>query len=222
VGFGINHVMHDFRTRRKKRLDLVVCTPAHGSPSTGLSFAEQSRQLGITLGHDEAEELQRLPELRLLSVGSVQLALEAKACMTAHIKALPRLYDELDSSHSTIHGAADHAIAAAFVMVNLSDSFISPVRNRFAPAERPHVVTEHNQPRDTERTIDKLEEIPRRTTIPAVGFDALGIVVVLMKNDATPVTLVQEPPAPDAMDPFHYGQMIRRISSLYAQKFTIV
>src|SRR5262249_11376201 len=28
VGFGINHEMRDFRTNRKKNLDLVVCTPA--------------------------------------------------------------------------------------------------------------------------------------------------------------------------------------------------
>ena len=56
-------------------------------------------------------------------VGSVLLALEAKACMTAHIKALPRLYDELNSSQLTVHGAADQAIAAGLAIVNIATAF---------------------------------------------------------------------------------------------------
>src|SRR5262245_52222040 len=30
IGFGINHELRDFRTQRKKDLDLVVCTPSPG------------------------------------------------------------------------------------------------------------------------------------------------------------------------------------------------
>ena len=46
--------------------------------------------------------------------------------MTAHGKALPRLHDELNSSHLTIHGASDYAIAAAFALVNAAATFVSP------------------------------------------------------------------------------------------------
>jgi len=56
--------------------------------------------------------------------------MEAKACMTAHQRALPRLYDELNSSHLTVHGAADHAIAAGFVMVNAATKFLSTDLNK--------------------------------------------------------------------------------------------
>ncbi len=77
----------------------------------------------IELTADEERELLNLPELRSAPVGSVLMALEAKACMTAHQRALPRLYDELNSSQLTVHGATDQAIAAGFAMVNIADAF---------------------------------------------------------------------------------------------------
>ena len=58
------------------------------------------------------------------------MALEAKACMTAHQRALPRLYDELNSSHLTVHGATDQAIAAGFAMVNIAGQYLSPDLNK--------------------------------------------------------------------------------------------
>ena len=63
-------------------------------------------------------------------VGNVLVALEAKACMTKFASSRPRLYDELNSSHLTIHGASAQAAAAALVMINLSPEFISPERNK--------------------------------------------------------------------------------------------
>ena len=80
------------------------------------------------------------------------LALEAKACMTEHGKARPRLYDELSSSHLTVHGANDAAIAAAFVMVNAATSFISPDRNKWDLSRHDPVVNEHRQPDVTLRS----------------------------------------------------------------------
>jgi hypothetical protein len=91
-------------------------------------------QYEIDLEPAERTELEALPVLRRAPVGSVLTALEAKACMTAHQRALPRLYDELNSSHLTVHGATDHAIAAGFAMVNLASRYLSPDRNRDLPA----------------------------------------------------------------------------------------
>jgi hypothetical protein len=149
----------------------------------------------------------------------VHLALEAKAAMTEHIKALPRLFDELNSSHLAIHGSADFAIAAGFAMVNYAATFISPDRNKRDLSRDDPVVTKHVQPRATERTIAKLEEIPRRTQGGVEGFDALGIVVLSLQNDGTPVKVITDPPAPALADVWHYDQMVRRIASLYASKF---
>jgi hypothetical protein len=139
--------------------------------------------------------------------------------MTEHVKALPRLFDELNSSHLAIHGSADFAIAAGFAVVNHADRFISSDRNKCDLTTHPPVVTTHAQPKATERTIKKLEEIPRRTHGGAEGFDALGVVVLELRNDGTPVSIVRGPPAPAPADVWHYDQMIRRIASLYANKF---
>lgn len=219
VGFGINHEMRDFRTARKKNLDLVLCTPRAPETSDSLAFVALVEDYDIELNPAERKQLKEYPALVRVPVGSVHLALEAKACMTAHIKALPRLYDELNSSHLAIHGSADFAIAAGFAVVNFAATFVSPDRNRRRLSRRAPDVTKHRQPKDTERTIEKLKEIPRRTQAGTEGFDALGIVVIKMLNDGTEVEVLDSPPAPSEGDVWHYDQMIRRIASLYATKF---
>jgi hypothetical protein len=65
----------------------------------------------------------------LAEPATVPVAIEAKACMTEFRKARPLLYDELNSSHLTIHGDTNGAIAAALVIVNIATTFISPTRN---------------------------------------------------------------------------------------------
>jgi hypothetical protein len=219
VGFGINHEMRDFKNNRKKDLDLVICTPGSTEEKSYASFHDLVQQYGIRLSLSQRAQLAKYPELNRVPVGSVHLALEAKAAMTEHIKALPRLFDELNSSHLAIHGSADFAIAAGFAIVNFAATFVSVDRNKASLPGHPKVVTNHTQPRATERTIQKLEEIPRRTQGGVDGFDALGIVVIELRNDGTPVTLVTGAPAPAPNDVWHYDQMIRRIASLYASKF---
>ena len=219
VGFGINHEMYDFRTGRKKNLDLVLCTPAAPATPAAVKFSSLARKYGVNLTTAEEAQLNDMPILSRVSVGSVHIAIEAKACMTEHIKALPRLYDELNSSHLAIHGSADFAIAAGFAMVNISDSFLSPGRNKHNLSLSSPNITLHRQPEVSARTIAKLREIPRRTSQGAEGFDGLGIIVLSMINDGSPVQIVDTPPAPNATDPLNYDQMVRRISSLYSTKF---
>jgi hypothetical protein len=220
VGFGINHEMRDFKNNRSKDLDLVICTPGTktGSAAT-TTLVELVSQYGISLTVQQQQQLSAYPEFRCMPVGSVHVALEAKAAMTEHIKALPRLFDELNSSHLAIHGSADFAIAAGFAMVNYAATFISSDRNKLDLTGHPPVVTKHSQPKATERTLKKLQEIPRRTQPGVEGFDALGIVVLELKNDSSAVRIVTDPPAPSPADVWHYDQMIRRIASLYANKF---
>jgi hypothetical protein len=123
VGFGINVEIRDFQHDRKKDLDLVICQPAIGSPRRTRTLSTLAEHYQIELTKKERAELDALPELREAPVGSVLMALEAKACMTAHQRALPRLHDELNSSHATVHGAHELAIAAGFVMINSAERF---------------------------------------------------------------------------------------------------
>ena len=212
VGFGINHEMRDFKENRKKNLDLVLCIPNGGPPPRRpVKFAGLVERYTILLSPEEMAALAALPDLPQTPVGAVQVALEAKACMTEHIKARPRLYDELSSSHQMIHGATSTAIAVGFVMINLSTEFFSPGKA---------TLSKHRQPDAAAKVLEKIEELPRRTSTAERGFDAVGAVMIECRNDGTsPVRLVSTPPAPPAGDNFNYRQMIRRIASLYESRF---
>lgn len=219
VHFGINHEMRDFVHDRKKNLDLVLCTPSGAGASTSpMTLASMVSDYHIDLTEPERSELEALPALRRAPVGSVLMALEAKACMTAHQRALPRLYDELNSSHLTVHGATDQAIAAGFAMVNISDRYLSPDLNKKNRASDPEWST-HQQPRDARLAVDKIRQLPKRSKTGDTGYDALSIVVVNCPNDGSPVELVAEPPAPQPGDIYHYASMIDRLGHIYATRF---
>lgn len=221
VAFGINRQINDWHSGRKKDLDLVVArTAGAGDPALeAFDLAQLATRYHLDLTDEDRSVLDALPTAPRGAAGAtVLVALEAKACMTAHIKALPRLFDELTSSHSTVHGDNDNALAVGFVMVNLADTFISPGRQ--AGGGEP-VLNVHKQPLATERTVAKVREINRRPGPRSgqQGFDALGVLVVDMRNDGTPVTVITDPPAPSLTNDFHYDRMVVRAAHLYDSAF---
>lgn len=223
VAYGLNHEMSDFRSGRKKNLDMVVCRPRHGFAVGGApapTFAEESFEIGVQLSVEERAMLSGLPTLCEAPVGAVHIALEAKACMTAFMKARPRLFDELNSSHLAIHGNSPHTIAAGLAMVNVSSEFISPGNNPFSLTGQTPRVNHHSQPHEASQVVAKLREIPRRSRDGEEGYDAFGIVCVHCRNDGTPVALVEQPPAPKVGDVDHYEMMVHRLTQLYEQKYS--
>jgi hypothetical protein len=219
VHFGINHEMRVFSNDRKKNLDLVLCTGS-GAPGnlSRQSLETMTADYGIDLSPEEAAVFARLPPLTRAPVGAVLMALEAKACMTAHQRALPRLYDELNSSHLTVHGANDEAIAAGFVMINVAERYLSPDLNKKNRGADPDW-SSHSQPRDATLAVDKIGQLPRRAKTGDAGYDALAIVLIDMANDGGPVKLVARPPAPQPGDIHHYASMIDRLRHIYATRF---
>jgi hypothetical protein len=215
VVLGVNHTLRDFQTQRKKDLDLVIAQPASQVPGPPKrTFADMADHFGVVLTEDEQATLAQLPAAPEAPVGSVLAALEAKACMTAHVRALPRLHDELDSSHQTTHGNSERALAVGFVMVNAGETFRSPDMNKFDLSKAPANVNKHRQPADAIRVIEKIGEIRRRSGASGSGFDAIGVMVVDMPNDGSPMKLLDEP------DPvFPYSQMVRRVAHEYAATF---
>jgi hypothetical protein len=194
IGLGINHEMHDFRNKKRKNLDLVICTPAplatqgnsKGGARKAENFADLAKIYGIELTASELSELGALPELRLSGVSSVLVATEAKAAMTAHQKARPRLHDELTSSHQTIHGDNNEAIAAGFVLVNASETFVSPDRNEFPMTGATPRISLHKA-NVADLILEALNKLQYRAKIGDEGFDALGVVVVSCRNDGSPI-----------------------------------
>jgi hypothetical protein len=220
VVFGVNREMRDFRTNRTKDLDLVLARPGTSvDGKTTTTLADLAEKWKLELTSDQHKRLTALPELREGTTGSVLVALEAKACMTAHIKALPRLFDELNSSHDTVHGENEAAIAAGFVMINASETFVSPDMNK--PGVAPQT-SDHAQPLWARRAVAKISEISRRNTKTGFGFDAVGATLVNMRNDGSPVTIVSGDPAPTTGDSLHYEQMIRRLVHLYDTAYAAI
>lgn len=227
VAFGINHRMVDHTNNRPKNLDLVLCRPLRGdtpakSRKREVTFAGLVNSIGLELDEQDRELLANLPVLHERPVGSVLLALEAKAAMTEFGKARPRLYDELASSHVVVHGDTDHAIAVGFAMVNGSDSFVSPTKNPCIAWGAPMVASRHDQPTQLKLTIKKIAELPRRETVGKAGFDAISALAVSCRNDgSTPVTVITDPErgaVPDG-EVLAYSTMINRVVGIYASRF---
>ena len=223
VSFGINHKMRDFTHDREKDLDLVICrrTPATRTLAGVSNFHDMVNAYTIVLSTVEQTLLDGLPDIPLTGVQSALVALEAKAAMTEFGKARPRLYDELNSSHLTIHGDTDSAIAAGFAVVNMSETFISPLRNSWniGSGMVPTIVNSHKQPKEAVSMVDKVKQLPRRSATGKSGFDALGLALIKCANDGAPVDLVSALPAPQPGDAFYYDNFIERIETIYSSRF---
>lgn len=221
VCIGVNHTMVDFKTSRKKDLDLVIAKPAVDYPvaKNTVTLAEIGESIGVVLTAEQQAAFAALPSIERQPVGSVLVALEAKAAATEHKKSESRMFDELNSSQVTIHGAADQAVAVGLAVVNIAETFISPGRQGPGHAI---VVNQHNQPGATESLVAKLRELPRRTAPGESGFDALGIMVIVMVNDGSPVTVHTGPPAPQPGDQDTYAAMVMRAASLYDYRFSVL
>ena len=228
VALGINHELRDFRNNKKKNLDLVLCRATHQAEKAGsragargaADFAALAGTYGIELSPRERAALVSLPTLPIAGVSSVLVATEAKAAMTAFLKARPRLKDELTSSHQTIHGDNQHAIAAGLVIVNAASTFVSPGMNKHDLRREVPVVSVHRQPDGAEKIIAGLRDLQRRATVADSGFDGLGVIVIDCANDGSPITHVtRHPPAPAAADDFDYSRFVHRIAQLYTARF---
>ncbi|MEY2877650.1 MAG: hypothetical protein RLZZ15_30 [Verrucomicrobiota bacterium] len=220
VGFGLNHELRDFRVNRKKNLDLVVCLGKPDGDTTS-TLAHYGAELALALTPAEQAALAALPALRRGAVSNVLLALEAKACMTEHVKARPRLYDELASSAQTIHGDTGSAIAAAFVMINSAASFVSPDRNKGRIRPGKFVANPHKQPDVALKVLEKIMELPRRSNESGSGFDAVGITMIRCRNDGSPVEIDAE--LNQHIAPIvRYDELVQRLAHLYATKFAAI
>ncbi len=220
IGFGINHTFQDFAQNKRKDLDLVICKPM-SEDDEGAQLSQRVEQHGLALTDEQWEFVNGFPLFQNVRVGSTLVAIEAKAAMTAHVRARPRLHDELNSSHNIIHGHDETAVAAGLVMINVSDEFISSDMNKWSLEEHAANVSKHRQPVDTEKVVETVKRLPRRADTSGAGFDAVSIIVVKCRNDGSPVELVKSPPAPGDSDIFHYASMINRICARYRSRFPL-
>jgi hypothetical protein len=170
VVFGFDHTMHDFAADRPKNLDLVIARPSSDGGRTGKTFRDLPELHDIVLTDQQVATMNSLPNPEEGPVGAALLALEAKAMFTAFDKSYQRFYDELNSSHRAIHGSSNNALAVGLAIVNVADRFVSPIKNPDYPTTGEAEISRHNQPKDALGAIDKVGQLPRRTSDSGVGF----------------------------------------------------
>ena len=172
-------------------IDLVL-----GPPPSGLK------------GEVSARGIQRV------SPATIRIAIEAKTVMTEHGKARRNRQRDLDSFHQFVHRYDPDAVAAALTVVNIAESFKSPLRLN---------VSLHRNVRTlVQETVALLRALPVRSSSgEAAGLEANGAIVVNHDNlDRGNTRLVATPPAPQVGDPLHYDAFLRRICDRYTQRWS--
>lgn len=214
IGFRINSVMVG---PINKTLDLVVTQlSAARTVRVRRNFAEVGEQYGVILNDEERAILGDLPILEEDSaddVSEVAIALEAKACMTEHVKSLPRLHAEILATGYLAKKAKPNCITASYSLVNAATSFRSPGAKRSENL--------HSQPTDARRVIDMIATaIPRASETQQYGYDVIGVTSIICHNDGSPVTLARGTRAAPRLDEHvHYAQMINDLCSAYRRRF---
>lgn len=173
---------------------------------------------GISLTAEETNALRTLPPLFQGPVADVLLAVESKACMTAHHKAAPRLFDELSSAAQCINGSAPGAIAAGHAIVNTSTYFVSSDRNK-RPLEAVGAASSDSQPASWQKALATIRRLIVRGHSTERGYDALAVTMLSLRNDGSPVEVASTPPSLPRTDSLNYDRMISRISGLYDTRF---
>lgn len=185
-----------------------------------LSGKTKTLDLAVGIPIDGAAEPVGPPIFKTKKMARVLMCCEAKSVMTEHGKALPRVFDELNSSNQMPHREDDEVIAAGIAVVNIASSFVSPLRQKESGDA---IVTPHNQPHVAERTVEHLRGLRIRDGVGEEGFDAYCTIVVDCDNQVDhPVSLWTDLPAPQIGDADHYDAFIERIVQSYSERFSIL
>jgi hypothetical protein len=168
--------------------------------------------------------------IRRTAPALIQIAIELKSIYTEHKKARKNRLRDFNAFHSYAHAYDPKVVAAAFLLINASEWFYSPLR----PATE---ITRHGGPkvpvrRLVEDTLGTFRTIPlRNSATDPPGLEAIGVIVIEHDNLAhhpqarehmaryRPSRVMTDLPAPRVGDPMHYETMIQRICRHYTERF---
>lgn len=215
VGFRINHEMVG---PINKTLDLVVTiASAPRDPLGRADFGQLAERYGVVLDNSDRQLLARLPLLiedRAADAAEVAIALEAKACMTEHLKSMPRLHAEILATGYLAKLAEPHCITASYSLVNSAAEFVSPTQTGKSKVNR------HRQPDAASRVVKMLgSALPLARSGNPYGYDVVGVTVVECRNDGSPVVVVDSPPAPAANDAIRYERMMHSLCAAFRNRY---
>jgi hypothetical protein len=160
----------------------------------------------------------------------IQIAIELKSIFTEHGKARRNRLRDFSSFHGYAHQYDQKTVAAAFLVVNSSERFYSPLRDDDDITV--HSTTKLSSRQVAASAVDIFRSIPLRNLVSdPPGMEAVGVVVVEHDNlmvhpNATayaslhrPTRVAPTPPNLPLGDPLHYESMIQRICNAYTQRF---
>lgn len=209
IGFAINHLMVG---PISKTLDLVLTrVPRNRESSVGRrSFVEVGESYGVVLTPAEKQQLASLAKVyeeTRADVSEVAIAVEAKACMTDHIGALPRLHAEILATGYLAKRAAPQCSVISYTLVNTATSFRSGTAKLKAM----------RQPDSADAVLRMLTNaVPLcRDHHGLLGYDAVGALSIGCRNDGSPVTVSTGRGAPSTNSPINYSRMVRQICAAY-------
>lgn len=142
----------------------------------------------------------------------VRIAVEAKAVMTEHRKAIKNRKRDLEAHHQHVHDYDPSAVAAGILALNASTTFQSPLRTELSSHGNIDEVIAH--------CINEVNSITMAHGTSAVGLDAKCALVLVMDNVHHRQTrYLEAPPAPPVGSPIHWDGFIYRICQLYTSRF---
>lgn len=168
----------------------------------------------LVLGQPPAGPVERPApgEITQTVPSTVHIAIEFKAVMTEHRKAVKNRKRDFEAHHDHVHRYSDRAIAGGLLMVNASPTFTSPLRTRPTVHRHPLQLVQH--------CVDEMRAVAARSRLGEAGLDAKGVVVVsLDPADPERATFVTKPPAPRIGDPLHYDAFIQAICNRYTERY---
>lgn len=143
---------------------------------------------------------------------TVQIAIELKSVMTEHRKAIKNRKRDFEAHHEHVHRYGRDVIAGGVLVVNASETFMSPLRQE---------PTTHKNPSDLVRhCLQEMRNVSFRHDQDGTGLDAKSVVVVSMDNLKWAETgFADAPPAPLTGDPLHYDAFIQRVCARFSAAY---
>jgi hypothetical protein len=203
---------------------LATCRPLAAKAAAGeivwdtnfnLTYATATWNTDLVIGQPPPRTAPPLGEpIRKTAPSSVHIAVEAKAVMTAHRKAIKTRKRELESHHTHVHNYSGQAIAGGVLVVNIADRFKSPLLP-------PGVITSHREPAKlVEHCMQEAAAISVRGGPTGAGLDAKAVVVVDDDNiNWAAAEYHERPPAPQVGNPMHYDAFIQRLCAEWRSRF---